>query len=505
MLEIQDVSKFYPPATQALDHFSLKLEGGKMYALVGENGAGKSTLLKIISGLSAPSSGRILLDGKEITNNPLYKNVELGILLSTQELSLVPTFNAVQNTAIQRQFSDKKLLLDLSESGRKLGEIMAELSFKIDLWKRTSDIPLEDRQKLEVMRRLATNARVLMLDEPSTMLTPLEEEQVLFALKNLVKKSSLTVIITTHKFQNLLKYPDDTVVMRKGKLVLHDSVQNQSINSIIKAVTGEEPKGRIVSDPSNNKAEKKVLLETRNLECLDSEGKLALSEINIKIHSGEIVGLIGSALSGKDAIAPAILGMTKKIRGRVIFNCEDITSNSPRQVLDRGIGYIPKNNYVAVAPSLTVAQNLVLNTYYRAPYSRNLIMNDKAIEKMAERAVKDFNIKTHSVHSPVSSLSGGNQRKVTIAREIQRNSKLLIAEDPTIGLDIRTSQEVMNYLVALRNRGGGVLFVSEELSDVLAYSDIIYVLYEKHINKVLEPANLTVKQLGAFMLGLDNA
>jgi ABC-type uncharacterized transport system ATPase subunit len=501
MLEIQDITKFYPPATVALDHFTLSLEEGKMYALVGENGAGKSTLLKIISGLSQPTSGKVVFDGQVISGNPPDKNVDLGILFSTQELSVIPTFDAVENTALQRQFS-RRFLLDLSESGKKLSEIMSELGFNINLKKRVSDIPLEDAQKIEVLRRLVTNARLLMLDEPSTMLTPLEEEQVLFALKKLVGgQSKLTVIITTHKFQNLLKYPDEIVVMRKGKVVLRDLAQTQSILNIIKGVTGEEPEERLL--PRQVEVDKEVLLEINNLSSLDHEGETSLKDVSLKVHTGEIVGVVGSAFSGKDTLAPAILGISKNIRGNIVFNGEDITHERTRRILDRGIGYIPKNNNLAVIPTLTVAENLVLNTYYRKPYSNNLLVDRKAIEQMAEKVVRDFNIKTHSVHSKLMSLSGGNQRKVTIAREFERNSKLVVAEDPTIGLDIKTSQEVMNYFVGLRNRGGGVLLVSEELADVITYSDVIYVLYEKHVSKTLTPMKVTIKELGAYMLGLD--
>jgi simple sugar transport system ATP-binding protein len=501
ILEVKNLRKIFPPKVEALDDITLSLKEGRMYALVGENGAGKSTLLKIIFGLYGSTSGKVFFKGEEITRKSPQENIDKGIAMITQELSLIPTFDAFENTGIQREFSNH-VFLNLSECGQKLSENASELEFKIEFEKKTSDIPLEDCQKLEILRRLSTKVELLMLDEPSTMLTPLEEEQVLYALKKLVDKLNLTVIITTHKFQNLLKYPDEIIVMRKGNIVLQDTVKRLSITDVIRAVTGEEPRKRVVASPHDHER-RKGLLEVENLSSVNDEGVLSLKNINLRLHRGEIVGVVGSAFSGKDMLAKAILSMVKNIEGTVTFDGEDITNKNTRYILRKGMDCILKDREVMLIPTLPVADNIVLNRYYHEPFSKNFIRNEAAITELAEEAIKAFNIKTPSTSTLVKSLSGGNQRKVVLARALLKEAKLVIAEDPTIGLDIQTSQEVMNYLVELRNKGGGVLLISEELGDVISYSDTIYVLYEKEVKKVLPSSEATIEKLGGFMLGLD--
>jgi simple sugar transport system ATP-binding protein len=498
-LEVKDITKLFPGVV-ANDQVSLSLVEGKMYALVGENGAGKSTLLKMIFGLSRPDSGKILLDGHSIEENSPQKAIDKGIGLVTQDLSLIPTFNPVENTAIQMEFS-KKVFLDLAESGRRLNEKSTDLGFKLDFRKKTVETPLEDCQKIEVLRRLVTNVRLLILDEPSSMLTPIEEEQMLFSIRTLVDKFNLTVLFTTHKFQNLLKYPDELIVMRKGKVVLFSKIENLSMNEIIKAVTGEELTARNKIDGVEEK--KRPLMQIQNLSSVDDEGTLSLKHINLEVHTGEIVGIVGTAFSGKDALAKLILGTRKVIEGSVAVDGEDITNKRTKYILNKGISYIPKDNRFALASDLSVAENLVLNRIYNEPFCKNFIINFEAIRDLAKRAVREFKIMTPSIHTPVNLLSGGNQRKVIVARELTKESKLLIAEDPTIGLDIRAAQEILNYLTDFRNRGGGVVLISEDLAELMSCADLIYILYEKEIFKVLRAAEATLEKLGGYMLGME--
>jgi len=497
-LEVKNITKLFPDVV-ANDQVSLSLREGKMYALVGENGAGKSTLLKIIFGLSRPNSGKIVLDGDSIEENSPQKAIEQGIGLVTQDLSLIPTFNAVENTAIQMEFS-KRVFLDLADSGKKLSERSTDLGFKLDFRKKALETPLEDCQKIEVLRRLATNVRLLILDEPSSMLTPIEEEQMLSSIRTLVDRFNLTVLFTTHKFQNLLKYPDELIVMRKGKVVLSAKIKDLSMNEIIKAVTGEELTER---EKTVGVEEKRIpLMQIQSLSSVDDEGTLSLKGIDLKVHPGEIVGIVGTAFSGKDALAKVILGTFKVTKGSIAFDGEDITNKRTKYVLNKGISYIPKDNRFALASDLSVAENLVLNRFYNEPFCRNFIMNFEAIRNLAERAVREFKIITPSIHTPVKSLSGGNQRRVIVARELTKESKLLIAEDPTIGLDIRAAQEILNYLIDFRNRGGGVVLISEDLAELMTCADLIYILYEKEIFRVLPAAEATLEKLGGYMLGM---
>ena len=499
ILTVQNLTKRFPPNVQALNDANLSLEKGKMYALVGENGAGKTTLLKIIFGLYKPSSGRVFFKGEDVTGNSTPENIDKRMAMVTQELSLISTFDSIENTALQREFS-RKLVLDLSDSGHKLSQWAGQLEFKTDLRKKIAQLPLEECQKLEVLRRLSCLVDLLMLDEPSTMLTPLEEEQMLYALKNLVVKFGLTVVITTHKFQNLLKYPDEIVVMRKGTVVLHDKVEHLSLTDVIKAVTGEEPRRRTEAD---RRVEAAPLLELKSLNTVDRLSGRSLKDVSLTVHGGEFVGVVGSAFSGKDVLAKAIMGMAHNTQGSVIFDGEDITREKTKHILSKGLDCIFKDREMMQVPTLSVAENIVLNQYYEQPFCKNFFMNRAAMEALAEKAVSAFAIKTPSISTPVKSLSGGNQRKVMIARALLKESKLVIAEEPTIGLDIRTSQEVMDYLVRLRNRGGGVILISEELGDVITYSDTVYVLYEGTVKSVLPASEVTINQLGGYMLGLD--
>lgn len=499
VLRVENITKRFPPNVLALDNANLSLEKGKMYALVGENGAGKSTLLKIVFGLYKPSSGKVFFNGEEVTGNSTPENIDKRMAMVTQELSLIPTFDSVENTAIQREFS-KKFVLDLSDCGYKLSEWAGQLDFKGDLNRKTAKLPLEDCQKIEVLRRLACSVDLLMLDEPSTMLTPLEEEQVLYKLKDLVTKFGLTVVITTHKFQNLLKYPDEIVVMRKGTVVLHDKVQHLSSTDVVRAVTGEEPRRRT---EANQRVEAATLLELKNLSSVDRQSGRSIKDISLKIRAGEFVGVVGSAFSGKDVLTKAIMGMAHNTGGSVILDGEDITRRKTRQILSKGLDCIFKDREMMQVPTLSVAENIVLNQYSERPFCKRFLMNRGAMEALAEKAVSAFAIKTPSTSTLVKALSGGNQRKVMIARALLRESKVVIAEDPTIGLDIRTSQEVMDYLVRLRNRGGGVLLVSEELGDVISYADTVYVLYEGTVESVLPASEATIEKLGGYMLGLD--
>ncbi|HEA69290.1 MAG TPA: ATP-binding cassette domain-containing protein [Desulfobacterales bacterium] len=496
-LEVKDLTKTYPGVV-ANDQVSLSLEKGKMYALVGENGAGKSTLLKTIFGLNQPNSGEIILNGNLVRGNSPQKAIANGIGFVTQDLSLIPTFNPIENTAIQMDFS-KGILLNLTESARKLKAKSVDLGFQIDFGKKTIQTPLEDCQKIEILRRLATSVRLLILDEPSSMLTPLEEAQMLASIRTLVDDCGLTVLFTTHKFENLLKYPHELIVMRKGRIVLSEQVETLCMKAIINAVTGEELREKSQAVAVVGKRE--PLLTIDNLTSEDDAGRLGLRNIDLHVHPGEIVGIVGTAFSGKDSLAKVILGISKVTEGSITFDSENITNQKTRHVLNKGISYIPKDLTVALAYDLSVAENLVLNRFYDEPFCRNFFLDIAAIEEAAERSVEKFNIITRSIHTPVSSLSGGNQRKVVVAREIGKDSKLLIAEDPTIGIDINTAQEVLNYLIEFRNRGCGVLLMSEDLDELMSIADVIHVLYEKEIVKTIPGAEATLETLGKYMLG----
>jgi simple sugar transport system ATP-binding protein len=334
------------------------------------------------------------------------------------------------------------------------------------------------------------------------MLTPIEEEQMLAAIRALVDEYDLTVLFTTHKFENLLKYPHELIVMRKGKVVLSEKIEALSMNAIINAVTGEELREK--SQPVAVEGKREPLLTIENLSSEDDAGTLSLRNIGLHVHPGEIVGIVGTAFSGKDSLAKAILGTSKVTEGSIIFDGEDITNQKTRYVLNKGISYIPKDNAFGLAYDLSVAENLVLNRFYDEPFCRNFFINAAAIEDVAERSVEKFNIITRSIHTPVSSLSGGNQRKVIVAREINKDSKLLIAEDPTIGIDINTAQEVLNYLIEFRNRGCGVLLVSEDLAELMSISDVIHILYEKKIVKTILGTEATLEMLGKYMLGWNS-
>ena len=501
ILRVENLTKTFPPNVQVLNDIDLSLEKGKMYALIGENGAGKSTLLKIAIGLYKPSSGRLFFKGEEITGKSVGENIDSGMAMVTQGLSLISTFDSVENTAIQREFS-RKFVLDLSDGGGKLSELARRLDFKTDFNKKVGNLPLEDCQKVEVLRRLACSVDLLMLDEPSTMLTPLEEEHLLHALKNLVAEFGLTVVITTHKFQNLLKYPDEILVMRKGAIVLRSTVEHLSPSDVVRAVTGEEPRERTKAD---QRVEAAPLLELSSLDSVDQRSGRSLKDISLKVHSGELVGVVGSAFSGKDVLAKAVMGMAHNTRGSVIFDGEDITRWKTRQILSKGLDCVLKDIDLMLVPTLSLGDNLALNQYYEQPFSKRFLMNRRAIDALAEKAVTAFAIRTPSIRAPVQVLSGGNQRKVVLARALLKESKVVVAEDPTIGLDIGTSQEVMDYLVRLRNRGGGVLLISEELGDVMTYADTIYVLYEGTVRNVLPASEATLEQVGAYILGLDKA
>ncbi|MDU4697925.1 MULTISPECIES: ABC transporter ATP-binding protein [Paenibacillus] len=496
VVELKQITKRFPGVV-ANDSISLTLRKGEIHALLGENGAGKSTLMNILFGLYQPDEGSIEMNGQPVTIDNPNKAIKLGIGMVHQHFKLVHPFTVTENIILGME-PKKGLKIDYKSASAQVAKLSEQYGLQVDPNAKIQDISVGMQQRVEIMKILFRGADILIFDEPTAVLTPQEIEELMAIMRRLVKEGK-SIIVITHKLKEIMEISDRVTIIRRGKVI--DTVETAQTNP---QELAEKMVGRGVSFKVD-KAEPQIgqpVLQLNDLKAKDKHGIHVLNGLNLEVRAGEIVGIAGVDGNGQSELIEAITGLRKIESGSIRLSGKDITNLPARKIIESGLSHIPEDRHKhGLVLDFSISENMVLETYYQAPYSRGGLLNQRAIDEHAKQLVEAFDVRTPSVETTARSLSGGNQQKAIIAREIDKNPDLLIAAQPTRGLDVGAIEFVHKQLIEQRDQGKAVLLISFELDEIMNVSDRIAVIYEGRIVGEVLPRETNDQELGLMMAG----
>jgi simple sugar transport system ATP-binding protein len=491
----------------ANDDISIDIKKGEIYALLGENGAGKSTLMSILFGLYEPDGGQIFIKGKEVSiTSPLMAN-KLNIGMVHQHFKLVSDQTVTENIILGAEPLKKKFgfinSIDIGRANKEVSELSKKYNLEVNPTDLIKDIPVSTRQRVEILKMLYRNAELLIFDEPTAVLAPQEVISLLDIIKSL-RDNGKTIILITHKLDEIKQVSDRCAILCKGKLIDILNVKDASIQQMANLMVGRE-----LEMKTDRKAihKGKVVLDVEHLSYKDKEGVIRINDVSFKIHEGEVLSIAGVSGNGQVEIADAIANMIKATSGKIALNGKSIDHLSIRERAEAGLAYIPEDRQnVGLILDFPLYENLLLKEYFREPYcSKHGILNFNEFKKQSDELIKMFDIRSsEGCETTVRSMSGGNQQKAIVAREIALNSSLIIFVQPTRGLDVGAIDNIHFKINELREQGKAILLISLELDEVMALSDTILVLYSGKVQTIKEAKALSKNQVGEYMMGVHN-
>ena len=495
-IELNKISKSFGPV-KANQNINLKAKGGEILGLLGENGAGKTTLMNILSGLYLPDYGEILINDKPVKFDNPGDAISAGIGMVHQHFMLVPIFSVTENVILGNEETGLANYLKLSEAEQKVKEISEKYSLLVDPKEITERLPVGTQQRVEIIKVLFRSAEVLIFDEPTAVLTP-QEVTELFKIMNSLRESGKAIIFITHKLHEVLEICDRISILRAGEIVGDADPKTASNKELASMMVGRPVNlslDRTTSKPGN------TLLEVRSLSVLNEKQDTAVSNISFNVKEGEILGVAGVQGNGQTELVDAITGLRPKLSGEILYFGENMNTISPRKIHQIGIRHIPEDRQKSgIIGNFTVSENLILNNYYASPYSKNYAMNWSRVNDESERIIHKFDIRTPSANTLAENLSGGNQQKLVVGREMSDDVDFLIASQPTRGIDVGSIEYIHEQLIESRNHGKGILLVSTELEEILTLSDRIIVLFRGEIIDEFG-TNPTPEEIGLAMAG----
>jgi ABC-type uncharacterized transport system ATPase subunit len=496
LLELRGITKRFP-GVLANDKVDFDLRRGEVHALLGENGAGKSTLMNILYGLYTPDEGQILLEGRPIELGSTKAAIEHGIGMVHQHFMLIPVMSVAENIVLAIEPRTDGVLLDYDAARKRVRELSERYGLTVDPDARVDRITVGQQQRVEILKALYRGAEILILDEPTAVLTP-QEASELFEILRSLKAQGKSIIFISHKLNEVLEIADRITTLRRGVVVGTVPAAGATEEGLARMMVGREVLLRVDKKPPQPGA---PLLQVENLSVIDDRGLEAVRDVSLEVHGGEIVGIAGVDANGQSELIDAIAGLRHVKAGRIVVDGEDLTHARAKEALDAGIGHIPEDRHRrGLVLPFTLAENLALSSYRKPPYSRWSFLNLRGIYSRARRLLKEFDVRGGGPSTPAFALSGGNQQKVVLAREIDGDPKVLIAAQPTRGLDVGAIEFVHRRLVEQRDAGRAVLLVSLELEEILSLSDRILVIYEGRIVGEFPPT-ATEEELGFAMTG----
>lgn len=476
----------------------LAVEWGQVHALLGENGAGKSTLMNVVYGLVRRDAGEISFDGQHVEIHGPQDAIRLGIGMVHQHFMLIPRLSVVENIILGREIAGATGFIEVDRASRSVRELSERYGLAVDPRARVQDLTVGLQQRVEIVKALYRGARLLILDEPTAALTP-QETDGLFAIVRSLTREGNAIIFITHKLGEVMAVADRITVMRRGKVVATTTPAETKPTELAQMMVGRPVLLRVVKGPAHPGD---AVLNVEDLVVQDDRRHTAVEGVSLEVRAGEIVGVAGVEGNGQNEMVEAILGLRPTRAGRVVLNGRPITHSSTRRRLRSGLGNVPADRHrMGLILELPVSDNLVLSDYDEAPYANGIVRRLKAIRNYAVRLIKSFDIRAQGPDQPVGSLSGGNQQKVVLARELGTQPRALIASQPTRGLDVGSIEFVHNRLVSQRDAGLAVLLVSSELDEVLSLADRVAVLYRGRIVAVLEGDAADRDRIGLLMAG----
>lgn len=496
VIEMREITKVFGEFV-ANDKINLELRKGEIHALLGENGAGKSTLMNMLAGLLEPTSGEIVVNGQVVKLDSPSKAASLGIGMVHQHFMLVEAFTVAENIILGSELT-KNGVLDIARATREINELSERYGLAVDPSAKVADISVGAQQRVEILKTLYRGADILIFDEPTAVLTPSEIDELMAIMKNLVKEGK-SIILITHKLDEIRAVSDRVTVIRRGK-----SIETVEIAGATNADLAEMMVGRSVSFKTEKQEAqpKEVILSIKDLVVNENRGVPAVKNLSLDVRAGEIVGIAGIDGNGQSELIQAITGLRKIESGSVELKGQSIVGLHPRQITEMSVGHVPEDRHRdGLVLEMMISENIALQTYHKEPLSKKGILNYTNIIGYAKQLMQEFDVRAASEIVPASALSGGNQQKAIIAREVDRNPDLLIVSQPTRGLDVGAIEYIHKRLIQERDNGKAVLVVSFELDEILNVSDRIAVIHDGKIQGIVTPETTNKQELGVLMAG----
>lgn len=494
-LTIEGLTKRFGSFT-ANDSIDLTIEPGEIHCLLGENGAGKSTLMNMLYGLLEPTEGRLLVDGEPVRFHSPSDAIAAGVGMVHQHFMLVPVFTVAENVMLGREQTRGLGVLDRARASAMVRELSERYGLAVDPDAMVEDLPVGVQQRVEILKALSNRAEVLILDEPTAVLTPQEIDELMEIMRSL-KAQGTSIIFITHKLREVRAVGDRISVIRRGKVV-GTAEPTATEAELAEMMVGREVSLTVDKTPAGSG---EPVLEVEHVTVVDPRGHRVVKDVSLEVRAGEVLGIAGVQGNGQTELIKSLLGLVKPDAGTIRLDGRDISRHGPRQSLEDGIGYIPEDrSHDGYVGTFSVRENLVLDLYRHEEFSRGPALRLDAISANAEARIEEFDIRTESASSPVASLSGGNQQKVVVAREFSRPLKVLVASQPTRGVDVGSIEFIHQRIIAERDKGVAVVIVSTELDEIYALSDRIAVMYDGRIVGTVTP-DIAREDIGLLMAG----
>jgi len=495
IVKMRQIVKSFP-GVLAVDDVDFEVKKGEVHALLGENGAGKTTLMNILYGIHRADSGEIRVDDRLVSIRSPKDAIGLGIGMVHQNFRLIESHTVCENILLGLR--KLPMFLKFRTAGEQIEKLSRQYDLPVDPRARIWQLSMGERQRVEILKILYRGAEILILDEPTSVLTPLETKRIFDFLRKMVSEGR-SVIFITHKLDEVMAVSDRVTVLRAGRVVGTVSTKVTTKSELATMMVGRrvlfayEKRGVTSAIP---------ILEVLNLHVLNDKGLPALKGVSFTVHAGEIFGVAGIAGNGQKELVESITGLRKISSGQILVAGKDTTGRSAKHMIERGVAYVPEDRIKVGAPqNLSIAENLVLRTYRYEPFSKGLLLRKHQIETKAEKLIPEFNIITPSKEAITRTLSGGNLQKLILARELSGRPKLIVAMYPTRGVDVGATEYVRGLLLKQREMGAGILLISEDLDEIVAMSDRIAVLYDGEIMGVLPPRSVNMEEIGLMMGG----
>jgi simple sugar transport system ATP-binding protein len=501
VLELHGITKRFP-GVLANSNIDITLKEGDILALLGENGAGKTTLMNILYGLYKPDEGKIVVRGQEVEIQGPNDAIARGIGMVHQHFMLIPVMTVTENVMLGVEPTRNGTFLDRAKVAERIREISEQYGLEVDPNSYIKDLPVGIQQRVEIIKVLYREADILILDEPTAVLTPQEVEGLFKILQTLNEKGK-SIIFITHKLKEVMAIADQITVLRSGRVVGTVSPGEVNPEKLASMMVGRDVNLVVRKKPADPK---ETVLEVKDLFVRDERGNMTVKGVSLEVRKGEVLGIAGVQGNGQTELVYALTGLSQPVSGEISIVGKPLHRTSPRNILERGVAHIPEDRQKhGLILSFPIFDNMMLCTYYESPFARGISLQEKAILSNATTLAKQFDVRTPSVLVPASSLSGGNQQKVIVAREFSRPIELLIASQPTRGLDVGSIEYIHNRIIEKRDEGTGVLLVSSELDEILALSDRIAVMYHGRIVDIVPAEKASKEYLGLLMAGINPA
>ncbi|MEA2575487.1 MAG: ral nucleoside transport system ATP-binding protein [Chloroflexia bacterium] len=496
-LQARGITKRFP-GVLANDHIDLDLRPGEVHALLGENGAGKSTLMNILYGLYRSDEGAIYIKGKETRFTRPSHAIAAGIGMVHQHFMLVPPLTVTENIMLGGETTQAGVVLDKDAAAKRIQELSSTYGLHVDPNAKIEDLPVGSQQRVEILKAFYRNAAILILDEPTAVLTP-QEARDLFVIMRRLAESGKAIVFITHKLKEVLAIADRITVLRHGRVAGTADPHNSTEAQLASLMVGRTVLLQVEKKPSHVG---EAVLTIEGLGVKDNRGQMAVDGLDMQVRSGEIFGIAGIEGNGQTELVEALTGLRKVHHGKITLDDRDVTLTGTRQLIDSGLAHVPEDRHKhGLVLTYSVADNICLSTYDERPFARGPLRMDNFVFDFARKLVKKFDVRTASVQTQARNLSGGNQQKAILARELSRQIRLLVASQPTRGLDVGSIEFIHKQIVAQRDEGVAVLLVSAELDEVMALSDTIGVIYKGKLVATMPRAEATREKLGLLMTG----